>query len=85
LGRRPILKKKLKGQCPCGYVFDTFTDEKTAIVEVRLHFERYHKNYLPFGITDAEALALLNKTKGRNRQEVTSSKLSNLKNNPIIA
>ncbi len=79
------MKKKLKGQCPCGYVFDTFTDEKTAIVEVRLHFERYHKNYLPFGITDAEALALLNKTKGRNRQEVTSSKLSNLKNNPIIA
>ena len=55
------LKKKLSGQCPCGYVFGTFDDVRDAIVKVRLHFEFHHKDFLPFGITDAEALALLKK------------------------
>jgi hypothetical protein len=61
---------KLSGRCPCGYFFDTFNDAKVAIVEVRLHFERFHKNLLPFGITDAEALALLKKGKVHRKQHV---------------
>ena len=63
------LKKKLRGQCPCGYVFGTFSDEKAAIVEVRLHFERFHKDFLPFGITNAEALALLRKGSVHRKQK----------------
>jgi hypothetical protein len=31
-----------------------------AISMVKLHFESFHKRYLPFGITNDEAIALLN-------------------------
>jgi hypothetical protein len=57
------LKQNLIAQCPCGYFFGTFNDEKDAIAVVRLHFERFHNDFLPFGITDAEVLYLLRKTK----------------------
>ena len=53
------LKKKLSGQCPCGYVFGAFDSEKDALVKVRLHFDLFHEDFLPFGITDVEALGLL--------------------------
>jgi hypothetical protein len=66
------LKNKLKGQCPCGYVFD-ISDEKTAITEVRLHFERFHTDFLPFGITNDEALALLNKGKEQRKQKLSKN------------
>ena len=69
------MKKKLRGQCPCGYGFDTFNDEKAAIVGVRLHFERFHKDFLPFGITNAEVLALLERV--HRKQKVSSSNFSN--------
>jgi hypothetical protein len=67
------LKMKLSGRCPCGYFFDTFNDAKVAIAEVRLHFERVHTNLLPFGITDAEALALLKKGKAHGKHNVSLS------------
>ena len=57
------LRQNISGQCPCGYFFGTFNDKKEAIAVVRLHFERFHNDFLPFGITDAEALYLLKKTK----------------------
>jgi hypothetical protein len=79
------LKKKLRGQCPCGHVFDTFNDEQTAIVEVRLHFEQFHKDFLPFGITNAEALALLKEVRVLGKQKVSSSNFSSLKRNSPIA
>ena len=79
------MKKKLSGKCPCGYVFDTFSDEKAAIVEVRLHFERFHKDFLPFGITNAEALALLKKGRVHRKQKVSSNNFGHLKQNPPIA
>lgn len=69
------MRKNLRGQCPCGCDFDTFSDEKAAIVKVRLHFERFHKDFLPFGITDAEVLALLNKGKVHRKQEVSLSNI----------
>jgi hypothetical protein len=53
------LRKKLKFQCPCGFGFEIFGIAKDAISMVRLHFESFHKNYLPFGITNDEALTLL--------------------------
>jgi hypothetical protein len=79
------LKKKLRAKCPCGYVFDTFNDEKADIVEVRLHFKHFHKDFLPFGITYSEALALLNKGSEHGKQKSFSSNFSHLKQNPPIA
>ena len=64
------LKKKLSGQCPCGYFFGTFDDVRDAIVNVRFHFDFYHKDFLPFGITDAEVLALLKKGRTHGTQKV---------------
>jgi hypothetical protein len=42
-----------------------------AISMIKLHFESFHKNYLPFGITTVEALTLLNQ-----RHEETKPKIS---------
>jgi len=53
------LRRKLKGQCPCGYGFETFSSKKDAIARVQLHVESFHKDFLPFGITNDEALTLL--------------------------
>ena len=54
------LRKKLKFQCPCGYGFEIFSIANDVISMVKLHVESFHKNYLPFGITNDEALTLLN-------------------------
>jgi len=79
------LKKKLYGKCPCGYVFGTFYDEEEAIAAVQLHFERFHINFLPFGITDDEALTLLIKVRKTGRQKVTSNEFSKFKQKlPIV-
>jgi len=64
------LKKKLSCQCPYGHDFGTFNYKKAAIVEVRLHIERVHKDFLPFGITDAEILSLLKE--GRTHKKTKS-------------
>jgi hypothetical protein len=53
------LKKKIKGQCPCGYCFETFRSEEEAIVLMQTHIETFHQDMLPFGITSQETLALL--------------------------
>jgi hypothetical protein len=67
------LKKKLSGQCICGYFFGTFDNVKEAIVKVKLHFKSYHEDFLPFGITDAEALALLKKGMSHGKKLVCSN------------
>ncbi len=54
------LRRKLKGQCPCGYSFEILGSISEAISMVRSHVETIHKDVLPFGITNAEALELLN-------------------------
>ena len=79
------MKKKLSGQCPCGYGFGTFDDVKDAIVEVRLHFELFHKDFLPFGITNAEALALLKTGIVYGKKIVSSNNFGHLKQNRPIA
>jgi len=67
-----MLKRKLRGQCPCGYIFDNLRNAKDAIVRVQSHFERFHKDFLPFGITNAEALALFKKESVHRKQKVYS-------------
>ena len=79
------LKMKLSGRCPCGYFFDTFNDTEVAIVEVKLHFARFHKSLLPFGITDSEALALLKKGKVHRKQNVSLSNFYHNKKKALIA
>ena len=79
------MKKKLSGQCPCGYSFDTFDDEKDALVKVRLHFDRFHKDFLPFGITDVEALGLLKKGIAYGQKIVSSNNFGPLKQNRKFA
>ena len=76
-----LLKKKLSGQCPCGYFFDTLDDVKDAIVEVKSHFELFHKDFLPFGITDVEALTLLKKGRVKGNKVVASNNFGHLKQN----
>jgi hypothetical protein len=71
--KRSYLKKKIKFQCPCGFTFDVFNDYKAAIVGIRLHFESFHKDFLPFGITENEILALLKKGRTYEKQKVTPS------------
>jgi len=78
------LKKKLSGQCPCGYSFGTFDDVKEALVKVRLHFEFYHKDFLPFGITDSEALALVKKGLLRGKNLVCSNNFCHVNENRRI-
>ena len=54
------LRRKLKGQCPCGYSFEILGSICEAISMVRSHVESFHKDVLPFGITNIEAIELLN-------------------------
>jgi hypothetical protein len=79
------LNKKLSGQCPCGYFFGTFDEERDAIIKVRLHFEFFHKDFLPFGISDAEALALLKKGLSTGKDLVCSNNVCHVKKNRRIA
>ncbi len=55
------MRRRLKGRCPCGYSFEILGDICEAITVVRRHVDSFHKDFLPFGITNDEALELLNK------------------------
>ena len=66
-----LLINKIKFNCPCGYSFEMF-GINDAISVVKLHVDRFHKNDLPFGITDDEARKLL-----KEPQEEINPKLYN--------
>ena len=53
------MRKILNVQCPCGYRFKTFGSINDTIAIIKLHVENVHKDFLPFGITNDEALTLL--------------------------
>jgi hypothetical protein len=76
-----LLKKKLSGQCPCGYKFGTFDNKAEAIADVRVHFELFHKDFLPFGITDIEALTLIKKGIVYGNKTVASNNFGHIKQN----
>jgi hypothetical protein len=79
------LKKEFSGRCPCGYNFGTFDDKADAINKVRLHFDLFHKDFLPFGITDSEALGLLKKGILYGKKIVSSNNFGYPKKNRKIA
>ena len=53
------MTNKITCRCPCGYDFETFSSREEAIAMVQLHVKRFHKDFLPFGITTDEALTFL--------------------------
>ncbi len=53
------LKKKIAGQCPCGFFFETSSSENVAVAMIQSHIESFHEDILPFGITNEEAQMLL--------------------------
>ncbi len=58
-----VLNKKLIWQCPCGFAIEAFRGINDAITLVQVHIETSHKDYLPFGVTRTEILALLRKAR----------------------
>jgi hypothetical protein len=65
------LRKVLNIQCPCGYHFKTFESINDAIATIKLHIESFHKDFLPFGITNDEALTLLNEGKKEIKPKIS--------------
>ena len=53
------MKKKIEGQCPCGYYFEVLSSKNEALGMIQSHVETFHKDFLPFGITNEEAKMLL--------------------------
>ena len=66
------MRKKLNVQCPCGYRFETFGNINDAIAKIKLHVKRCHKDFLPFGITNDEALTLINKRQKEIKPEIST-------------
>lgn len=60
LDRNPMsTQRRLKCACPCGYGFETSRGKEEAVTMVQAHFNQFHADMLPFGLTTIEALALL--------------------------
>ena len=55
------MRMTLNVQCPCGYRVKTFGSINEAIGKIKSHVKRCHKDFLPFGITNDEALTLIKK------------------------
>jgi len=62
------LKKKIAGQCPCGYSFEVLSSKNEALDMIQSHVETFHKDFLPFGLTSEEAKMLLKVEYGAGKQ-----------------
>jgi hypothetical protein len=69
------LKKKVTWECPCGFALETARGINAAVIMVQVHIEKFHKDYLPFGITRTEAVALLKKTGKAKRKTKTAEEM----------
>ena len=56
------MKKKVTWECPCGFALENVSEIDEAVAIVQVHVAKFHKDYLPFGITRTEVLMLLKKT-----------------------
>ncbi len=75
------LKKKFSGWCPCGYYVEGCSSKKEAILQLQLHVEKFHKDILPFGLTNEEALVLLKIKHVKSKEE---SKVFTVKSTEIV-
>ena len=69
------MKKKITGHCPCGYCFETLSGENEAVALIQAHFERFHQDFLPFGLTHEEAVSLLKVEYNEEVEELSLKKL----------
>jgi hypothetical protein len=58
-GEGKVLKRKVTWECPCGFTIEKVSEINKAVTIVQMHIEKFHKDYLPFGITRTEILMLL--------------------------
>lgn len=79
------MRKMLNVQCPCGYRFKTFGSNNDAIAIIKLHVESFHKDFLPFGITNDEALTLLNKGKEEIKSKVSKRIANSVQTEPTLS
>jgi len=80
-----FLRRMLNFQCPCGYHFKTFGSNNDAIAIIKLHFERFHKDFLPFGLTNDEALTLLNKGKEETKSKISKRTAYSVQKEPALS
>ncbi len=74
------MKKRFSGLCPCGYGFLMSGSEAEAIAVVQKHVERWHTDFLPFGLTDLEARQLLAvKPEKRSQRNLKKTKSDHLR------
>jgi hypothetical protein len=79
------LRKMLNFQCPCGYRFKTFGSNNDAIAKIKLHVERFHKDFLPFGLTNDEALTLLNKGEAETESKISKRTAYSVETEPALS
>ena len=79
------MRKKLKFQCPCGFGFEIFGITNDAISMVKLHVESFHKRYLPFGITNDEAIALLKEEHEEIKPKISKRTAYSAQTEPIFS
>ena len=56
-------KKKLKGECPCGFEFLTPHGENDAVAVMQEHVRRIHEDDYPNGMSREEALENIKEAK----------------------
>ena len=79
------MRKMLNFQCHCGYRFKTFASNNDAIAKIKLHVERFHKDFLPFGITNDEALTLLKKGKEETKSKISKRTAYSVQTEPALS
>src|SRR5665647_1852956 len=79
------LKNKLRFRCPCGYGFEMFGIANDAISMIKIHFESFHKRYLPFGITNDEAIALLKEEHEEIKPKISKRTAYSAQTEPIFS
>jgi hypothetical protein len=79
------LRKMLNVQCPCGYRFKTFGSINATIAIIKLHVESFHKDFLPFGITNGEALTLLTEGKEEIKSKISKRTAYSVQTEPTFS
>ena len=79
------LRKKLNVQCPCGYRSKTFGSINDALAIVKLHVESFHKEFLPFGITNDEAVTLINEGQEEIKPKISTHTAYSVQTEPACS
>jgi hypothetical protein len=58
---------------------------KNAISMVKLHVESFHKDFLPFGITNDEALTLLNREHEEIKPKISTHNVYSVQTEPTFS